>query len=97
MPWPLLPQMTVSSRPGVRLAEADLDGLAVQLYGVARAALLAAHGADFAVDLHGPALHELLGFAAGLTQARIFQQGVQLDEFGMDEDLLHFITPLSRF
>lgn len=31
------------------------------------------------------------------AQARIFQQGVQLDKFGMDEDLLHFITPLSRF
>ena len=65
--------------PG-RQAE-GLHGLAVQLDHVTGTALLAAHGAHLAVHLHGTALHQLLGFAAGLAQACVLEQGIQLDKF----------------
>ena len=59
----------------------DLYALAVQLDDVPGAALFAPHGADFAVHFDGTVLHQFLGFAAGLAQARIFQQGIQFDKF----------------
>ena len=69
------------------LALPDFHGLAVQLDHVTGTALLAAHGAHLAVHLHGTALHQLLGFAAGLAQAGKFEQGIQLDKLGMNKNI----------
>ena len=54
-----------------------------------RATLWTPHGADLAVHLDLAGLDHLLGLAAGLGQRGVLQQGVQLDKFGMNGDLLH--------
>ena len=77
-------------------ALSHFHGLAVQLDDIPGAALFAPHGTDLTVHLNSTALHQLFGFAAGLTQARIFQQGIQLDKFRMNENFLHKIAFLSR-
>ena len=62
--------------------------LACEFKLVAVAKLLATHGADFVIHQNLLLLDQLLGFAAGVNQVCKLQGILQLDELGMDGQLL---------
>ena len=70
----------------------DLHGLAVQLHGIPCAALFAAHRADLAVDLNGPALDQLLRLAARLAQTGELQKSVKLNKVGVNTNFFHTLS-----
>ena len=83
----------IRENAGYAVAEGETQGFGKESEGdaVARAYFFAAHGAGLAVHTDEPLLYHGLGFAARFTQARVFQQRVQLDELGMDDDTVsHF-------